>query len=72
MTQKENILKALENGELITPLDALGRFGCFQLPARIFELKRDGHPIKTKIIKGNNNKHWAGYYIEKGGEHGQR
>jgi hypothetical protein len=47
MTQKQQIKTALERGETLTLLDALHRFGCFRLSARILELRRGGMPIET-------------------------
>ena len=45
-----NRTTALESGERLTPLDALDRFGCFRLGARIFELRRDGLPIVKEVV----------------------
>lgn len=50
-SQNEQILEALESGSKVTPLDALNKFGCFRLGARIHELKQRGYPIKTEIIR---------------------
>jgi hypothetical protein len=44
MTQAQEILKALQCGRRLTPLDALNDFGCFRLGARIHELKGMGYP----------------------------
>ena len=67
-TQFKNIFEALKKGEKITALDALKRWGCFKLAARIFEMKRAGYDIKTKIVT-DGKKHFAQYYINtKGGE----
>lgn len=49
-TQKEMIRTALLNGDEISPKEALWRFGCFRLGARIYDLKQDGHNI-TKTMK---------------------
>tara|TARA_Y100000361_G_C11160784_1_gene347153 strand:+ start:1518 stop:1775 length:258 start_codon:yes stop_codon:yes gene_type:complete len=51
MTQKERILKALEEGRELTPKDAINEFGCFRLSARICDLKEEGHNIITTMIK---------------------
>ena len=64
-TQFRMIIEALKKGEKITPLDALGRFGCFQLPARIFEMKRAGYKIKTEMVELCNGKRVARYYLPK-------
>jgi hypothetical protein len=50
MSQNSDILEALESGVQITPMMALGRYGCFRLGARIYELRKKGHPIKTEMI----------------------
>jgi hypothetical protein len=61
MSQSEQILTALKKGDRITPMDALTRFQCFRLSARILELKDDGHQIdKTTVKKGK--KSYAEYY----------
>src|SRR5687768_10388654 len=46
-TQTDQILKHLKNGGTLTPLEALDKFGCFRLGARIFDLKQEGHAIQT-------------------------
>lgn len=51
-TQKEKILTALQNGDKISPLDALHRFGCLRLGARIFELRQSGHNIGKTMNHG--------------------
>ena len=52
MTQKDQILTHLKAGKPITPIDALNMFGCFRLGARIFDIKQEGHSIKTDQSKG--------------------
>jgi hypothetical protein len=44
-SQLDQILAALKEGEQLTPLDALQRFGCFRLGARVADLKKLGHHI---------------------------
>ncbi|HEC61933.1 MAG TPA: hypothetical protein ENI27_06720 [bacterium] len=46
MTQLSSIRADLEAGKSITPLDALNRYGCFRLGARIWELRKQGMDIK--------------------------
>jgi hypothetical protein len=46
-SQKDQILEALLAGEILTPLDALNRFGCFRIGARIEELKSAGYDIEN-------------------------
>lgn len=64
MSQGEAILGYLRTGAEITPLDALQRFGCFRLAARINELRKDGHPIATRMQKTTTGKDIAAYRLE--------
>ena len=48
-TQKEMCLEYLEKYGSITPLEALTAFNSFRLSALIFELRKDGHIITTKL-----------------------
>jgi hypothetical protein len=61
MTQCEQILKALESGERLTPLIALESFGCLSLSQRVGELKRKGFPIASEKKKLANGK-WVAEY----------
>jgi hypothetical protein len=63
-TQNDMILVALKNGERITPLSALESFGCFRLSARIWDLRNEGHPIKTRHISTPQGKVVAEYSYE--------
>lgn len=63
-SQSQNILDHLDSGKSITPLEALERFGCFRLGARIWDLKRKGYNIITKLIS-KNNKQFASYELIK-------
>lgn len=63
-SQTEEILKYLQSGKAITPLEALEKFGCFRLGGRIFDLRQQGHRIKTETVK-KNGKHYASYSLEK-------
>lgn len=49
-TQNEAILAELERGRKLTSLDALRRFNCLRLGARIYDLKRAGHQIESRLI----------------------
>ena len=49
VSQVDAILKHLRSGP-ITPLDALRDHGCFRLAARINDLRRDGHAIRTALV----------------------
>lgn len=62
MSQNDKILKHLQEGKSLTPIDALNQFGCFRLSARIKDLKQDGYEIKTDIID-NGEKRYASYKL---------
>lgn len=50
-TQNAMIRAALERGERLTPLDALERYGCFRLGARIWDLRKEGMAIARDMVK---------------------
>jgi hypothetical protein len=62
MTQNQQIKSYLEKGKSITPIDALNKFGCFRLAARINELRKDGLNIVTKIVT-KEGKTYASYKL---------
>ena len=64
MTQTQAIYEYLKQGNSITPLDALQKFGCFRLGARIWELKQQGLNIQMDMIR-HNGKHFARYFMPK-------
>ncbi len=49
-TQNKAILSHLAAGNSLTPLDALSLFGCLRLGARIFDLRAEGHAIKSERV----------------------
>ena len=61
MSQTTKIQKHLEKGKSLTAIQALNKYGCFRLAARIADLRNDGMNIKTTIVKLKNNKHIATY-----------
>ena len=50
-TQKEAILRHLQSGKTITPLEALNLYGCFRLGARIWDLRDEGYVIRSENVK---------------------
>ena len=64
MSQEDMTLEALQKGEL-TAIDALKKFGCFRLAARIYRLRQDGHNITSQIRSLGNGKRLAVYTLEK-------
>ncbi len=63
MDQGTLILKALQQGRKLTPMDALQEFGCYRLAARINELRRD-HDISSTMHTNHNGKRYAIYELE--------
>jgi hypothetical protein len=61
-TQKQKIQDHLSKGKSITPIDALNKFGCFRLAARIADLRNDGINIATKNVT-KKGKTFASYSI---------
>ena len=55
-TQAGRILAYLKRGNSLTPLEALERFGCMRLGARIHELKRRGVNILADIATINGKR----------------
>lgn len=63
-SQNTLILKALMKGARLTPMDALNRFGCFRLSARVADLKKAGHKVQVRTVH-LNGKSFAQYYLER-------
>ncbi len=62
-SQSNWILTQLLNGRRLSAYEALQEAGCFRLAARINDLRKAGHLIKT-ITAYNDKKHFAVYYLE--------
>jgi len=61
-TQNSEILKTLKRGRKLTALKALHQFGSLCFRDRIYELRKAGHDIQKKMIRGNG-KTWAEYSL---------
>ena len=59
-SQCQLILDYLKAGGELTPIEALNKFGCFRLAARINDLRKEGHFIDT-VWKKRNGKKFARY-----------
>ena len=64
MSQTNDILAYMQK-KPITPLDALKKFGCLRLAARINDLRDAGHFVRTDIVRKNGKK-FARYSLIKG------
>ena len=64
LSQNTAILAHLRAGKRITGLDALTRFGCSRLAARILDLRQAGHPITGETITTDTGKRCKEYRLE--------
>jgi hypothetical protein len=62
-TQAGRILRFLQEGHRLTPLDALELFGCFRLAARVHELRREGWAIVERTVETASGKRIAEYSL---------
>jgi hypothetical protein len=62
VTQNDAIKQHLLSGKPITPLDALQKYGCFRLAARIDDLRKAGLDIET-LTEKRNGKQYASYVL---------
>ena len=62
-SQSALILAHLEAGNMLTPIDALQKFGCFRLGARIYDLKQEGYNIEAERVTDKNGKRYARYRL---------
>jgi hypothetical protein len=60
-SQCTKILNHLQRGKTINPLQALDQYGCLRLGARIYDLKKRGHSIDSRMVKSRNGKKYAEY-----------
>lgn len=65
MSQQIEIQRHLAKGRCLTQLEALRRFGCMRLAARVRTLRREGWPIESRTIDVGNGKRVAQYFIPK-------
>ncbi len=63
MSQKQDILEYLKDGNEITPMEALKKFGCFRLGARIWDLKTEGWEIEAETTE-ENGKRFSRYKLK--------
>ena len=60
-SQRERIRRHLDAGGSLTPLQALVLFGCMRLGARIYDLQRQGYPVRCEMVRLSNGKRVARY-----------
>ena len=62
-TQANRILRYLEAGNRLTALEALERFQCLRLAARIHELRDAGWQIEERTVETRSGKRVAEYWL---------
>ena len=62
-SQVDRILDYLLDGHAITPLEALNKFGCFRLGARIADIKARGYAVKSEFVTTPSEKKVKRYYL---------
>lgn len=62
MKQEDAILDWLRQGHSLSPLEALQRFQCLRLGARVFDLRRKGHAIVSRTER-QGRKAWSVYML---------
>lgn len=62
-SQTDLILEWMLAGHTITPLEALDRFKCNRLAARISEIKARGYLVYSEFVTGDNGKKYKKYYL---------
>jgi len=64
-TQYYKILQYLKEGNTLTGLEALNKFRCIRLSARISEMIRAGHKIESKFVPVYSREPETGLSIKK-------
>lgn len=62
-SQTDLILEWMLAGHAITPLDALERFKCFRLGARIADIKARGYLVYSEFVTTPSEKKVKKYYL---------
>lgn len=64
MTQNEEVLRHLLVNGTITSVEAIEHYGIMRLGARIYDLKKQGYPIKTYLRVGKTRHGESMIYAE--------
>lgn len=67
-SQESQILEYLQSGGALTPIEALNLFGCFRLGARIWNLRKAGHPIDDELVHEGRKKFSRYFWANKKAE----
>ena len=63
-TQRERILRWLEDGNTLTVRDAVLMMNINCLPKRIEELRKEGYPITTEWVSNGKDVRYGVYRLE--------
>jgi len=63
MSQTQKILKYLESGATITPIEAYEKFKCMRLAARIGDINEMGYTILSEMIYKKDKTKYARYRL---------
>jgi hypothetical protein len=64
MSQNDSVLMWLQRGKTLTPMQALEKFGCFRLAARVHDLRMSGHNIEANDYVLPSGKRVARYSMK--------
>lgn len=62
-SQTDRILEHMLAGNSITPLEALNKFGCLRLGARIADIKARGYLVYSEFVTTASEKKVKKYYM---------
>ena len=64
-TQEKKLLKALQQGERLTGLEIIERFRILNYKGRIHDLRRHGHPFRSRMISTQTGARIAEYSLQR-------
>ncbi|WP_413205998.1 helix-turn-helix domain-containing protein [Rhodospirillum sp. A1_3_36] len=62
-SQIDDILDHFLDGDSLTQDQALDLYGCTRLAARVWDLRQLGHPIEKRMVRDDQHRLVAEYYI---------
>lgn len=62
-SQTDRILEWMLSGNSITPLEALEKFKCFRLGARISDIKKKGYIVYSEFVTTESEKKVKRYHL---------
>ena len=61
--QARRVLRHMEKGKSITPLEALGVYGIFRLAAVVFDIRKAGFDVTSSLHTDANGKRYSRYAL---------